>query len=130
MARKARLCAHRSFTLRCMSGRRLPRLPWLSRGVVAGAAGTAAMATLVSPWSAWSAGTDIPARTLTDGTTVEGLWSQVGLDYDDSMVPGQIVASLLGLDQPTRSETRANYAALDVRFGFRIGSCLVAQQNP
>ena len=38
---------------------------------------------------------------LADGTPVEGLWSREGLDYDDSVVPGQIVAKILNLPKPT-----------------------------
>lgn len=58
---------------------------------------------------------------MTDGTPVEGLWSQVGLDYDDSMVPGQIVANLLRLNQPTAAETRAIALGLRWTYGSAFG---------
>ena len=112
-----------------MSGRRLPRLPWLSRGVVAGAAGTAAMAAWYHLARLVRGGRYSGARTLTDGTAVEGLWSPVGLDYDDSMVPGQIVASLLGLDQPTPTETRAIALGLRWTYGSAFGLAHVLLRN-
>ena len=112
-----------------MGGRPLPRLPWLSRGVVAGVAGTAAMASWYHLVRLVGRDRYSGARTLTDGTAVEGLWSQVGLDYDDSMVPGQIVASLLGLDQPTRSETRAIALGLRWTYGSAFGLAHVLLRN-
>lgn len=69
------------------------------------------------------------ARTLTDGTPVEGLWSETGLDYDDSMVPGQIVASLLRLNQPTPTETRAIALALRWTYGSAFGLAHVLLRN-
>lgn len=112
-----------------MSGRRLPQLPWLSRGLVAGAAGTAAMAAWYHVARLVRRGRYSGAKTLTDGTAVTGLWSQVGLDYDDSMVPGQIVANLLGLDQPTPSETRAIALGLRWSYGSTFGLAHVLLRN-
>jgi hypothetical protein len=56
------------------------------------------------------------AAILADGSTVQGLWSEVGLDYDDSIVPGQIVAKLLQLPMPTSGQAKA--LALALRWGY------------
>lgn len=112
-----------------MSGRRLPQLPWFSRGLVAGAAGTAAMASWYHLIRFVRRGRYSGAETLTDGTPVEGLWSQIGLDYDDTMVPGQIVASLLQWDQPTPTETRAIALGLRWTYGSAFGLAHVLLRN-
>lgn len=56
------------------------------------------------------------AATLADGTPVEGLWSDEGLDYDDSVVPGQIVASILHL--PAITPDQAGKIALALRWSY------------
>ena len=63
-----------------MSG---PRVPWLIRGVLAGAAGTACLTLAYET-----------ERRLRPGV-------QGQLDYDDSLVPGKIVASVLHLPSVT-----------------------------
>lgn len=66
---------------------------------------------------------------LTDGTPVQGLWSQVGLDYDDSMVPGQIIANLLRLDQPTHTEIKIIALSLRWTYGSAFGLAHVLLRN-
>ena len=80
----------------------VPRMPWVVRGVIAGASGTAAMS-------------------LTYGV-VRGLRPNVRgpLDYDDGPVPGRIVANLLHL--PDLTSGQEHELALLVRWGF--GSAL------
>ena len=41
------------------------------------------------------------AASLSDGTAVAGLTGSTGLDFDDSVVPGEIVASILHLPSVT-----------------------------
>ena len=66
---------------------------------------------------------------LSDGTPVEGLWSAEGLDYDDSVVPGQIVARLLRLPEPTPGEARALTLALRWTYGPAFGVAHVLLRN-
>jgi len=100
---------------------RPPRLPWLKRGLVAGAAGTAAMATWYHVERRLRRGRYTGVATLADGTPVEGLWSHEGLDYDDSIVPGQIVAKLLRLPEPTPRQAAAITLALRWTYGSAFG---------
>lgn len=58
---------------------------------------------------------------LADGTPVRGLWSQEGLDYDDSVVPGQIVASILNLPKPSNRAAGAITLALRWTYGSAFG---------
>jgi hypothetical protein len=62
------------------------KLPWPIRSVVAGAAGTASMTLAYSTERRVRAGTSEP------------------LDYDDSLVPGEIVANVLHLPSVTGNE--------------------------
>jgi len=109
--------------------RRLPRLGWLSRGVVAGAGGTAAMAVWYHVERALRRGRYTGVTTLADGTPVEGLWSHEGLDYDDSIVPGQIVAHILKLPEPTPREAGAITLALRWTYGSAFGVAHVLLRN-
>lgn len=67
----------------------------------------------------------VGAATLLDGTKVEGLWSQVGLDYDDTNVPGQIVAKLLHLPEPTSEQAKALALLLRWTYGTAFGMTYV-----
>ena len=84
----------------------LPKLSWWKRGLVAGASGTAAMAAWYHLERTLRKGHYTGVTTLADGTPVEGLWSHEGLDYDDSVVPGQIVAELVVEEIYQRCERR------------------------
>lgn len=53
---------------------------------------------------------------MADGTPVAGLWSEEGVDYDDSVVPGRIVASILHL--PTITDDQAGKIALALRWSY------------
>ena len=108
-------------------GRR--KLPWLTRGLVAGAGGTAAMAVWYHLERALRRGRYTGVTTLADGTPVEGLWSREGLDYDDSVVPGQIVASILNLPAPTPREAGAITLALRWTYGSAFGVVHVLLRN-
>lgn len=105
------------------------RLPSLTRGLVAGASGTAAMAIWYHAERALRRGRYTGVRTLADGTPVEGLWSREGLDYDDSVVPGQIVANLLRLPTPTDREAGAITLALRWTYGSAFGIAHVLLRN-
>ena len=100
---------------------RSPRLPWFSRGLVAGAAGTATMAAWYHVERRLRRGSYTGVRTLADGTPVEGLFSHEGLDYDDSVVPGQIVASLLKLPEPTPRQAGVITLLLRWTYGSAFG---------
>lgn len=67
--------------------------------------------------------------TLADGTPVQGLWSREGLDYDDSVVPGQIVAGLLNLPEPTPREAGAITLGLRWTYGSAFGIAHVLLRN-
>jgi hypothetical protein len=112
-----------------MGRRVLPQLPWLSRGLVAGAGGTAAMAVWYHLERTLRKGRYTGVTTLADGTPVEGLWSHQGLDYDDSVVPGQIVANLLNLPKPTDREAGAITLALRWTYGSAFGVAHVMLRN-
>jgi hypothetical protein len=99
-----------------MRRRQLPQLPALTRGLIAGASGTAALAAWYHVTRRVRRGRYIGATILADGSAVQGLWSEVGLDYDDSIVPGQIVAKLLQLPMPTSNQAKA--LALALRWGY------------
>lgn len=60
-------------------------------------------------------------KTLADGTPVQGLWSDEGLDYDDSVVPGQIVAHILNLPEPTPREAGLITLVLRWTYGSAFG---------
>ncbi len=66
---------------------------------------------------------------LADRTPVEGLWSREGLDYDDSIVPGQIVARLLRLPEPEPREAKALTLALRWTYGPAFGIAHVLLRN-
>jgi len=108
---------------------RRPHLPWLSRGLVAGATGTAAMATWYHVERGARRGHYTGVVALADGTPVEGLWSHEGLDYDDSIVPGQIVAKLLRLPKPTPRQAGAITLALRWTYGSAFGVAHVLLRN-
>lgn len=95
---------------------RPPYYPWPVRGVLAGAAGTMAMTLAYYAERRISAGRVAGVHTLADGTQVRGLASDSGLDYDDSVVPGQIVASILRLPGPLRE--RPGELAIALRWGY------------
>jgi hypothetical protein len=104
-----------------MRRRWLPQLPALPRALVAGAGGTAALATWYHATRRIRRDRYIGAAILADGSSVEGLWSEVGLDYDDSVVPGQIVAKLLQLPVPTSGQAKALALALRWSYGSAFG---------
>jgi hypothetical protein len=79
------------------------RLPWPIRSAVAGSAGTAAL-TL-------SYAAERQLRPYRDGP----------LDYDDSLVPGQIVAEMLHLPRLTAPEYRKLGTALRWSYGSTFG---------
>jgi len=66
---------------------------------------------------------------LAAGTPVEGLWSHEGLDYDDSVVPGQIVANLLRLPKPSDREAGAITLGLRWSYGTVFGIAHVLLRN-
>lgn len=105
------------------------RLPWLSRGLVAGFGGTAAMAIWYHLERFLRRGRYTGVRTLADGTPVEGLWSREGLDYDDSVVPGRIVADILHLPTPTAREAGVITLALRWSYGSAFGIVHVLLRN-
>lgn len=112
-----------------MRTRRRPKLPWLRRGLVAGFGGTAAMAVWYHAERTLRRGHYTGVTSLADGTPVEGLWSHEGLDYDDSVVPGRIVASLLKLPTPTDREAGAITLALRWSYGSAFGIAHVLLRN-
>jgi hypothetical protein len=109
--------------------RQLRRLPWLTRGLVAGFGGTAAMAAWYHIERTTRRGRYTGVTALADGTPVEGLWSHEGLDYDDSVVPGQIVASLLHLPTPTNRQAGLITLALRWTYGSAFGVLHVLLRN-
>ena len=96
---------------------------------MAGAGGTAAMAVWYHLERTLRKGRYTGVTTLADGTPVEGLWSHQGLDYDDSVVPGQIVANLLHLPKPTDREAGAITLALRWTYGSAFGVAHVMLRN-
>lgn len=92
------------------------RLPWLTRGVVAGAAGTAAMAAWYHLERALRRDSVTGVDALADGSPVQGLWGTQGLDYDDTVVPGRIVASILHLHHVT--DRQAGIITLGLRWSY------------
>ena len=58
-----------------------------------------------------------------------GLWSREGLDYDDSVVPGQIVAGILNLPTPTNREAGLITLALRWTYGSAFGILHVLLRN-
>ncbi len=95
---------------------RPPHYPWPLRGVLAGAVGTMAMT--ISYWAERQLrkGRSRGAGRLADGTDVRGMASHQGLDYDDTVVPGQIVASVLHFPEALRS--RPGEIAIALRWGY------------
>ena len=77
-------------------------MPWVARNVIAGAAGTATM-------------------TLAYGLERRLRHSERPLDYDDSLVPGQIVASILHLPSVTNREEAVLGSALRWGYGSAFG---------
>ena len=112
-----------------MRTRQLPKLSWLKRGLVSGFGGTAAMAVWYHAERTLRRGHYTGVTSLADGTRVEGLWSHEGLDYDDSVVPGQIVASLLHLPKPTDRQAGAITLALRWGYGSAFGIAHVLLRN-
>lgn len=112
-----------------MRTRRRPKLPWLQRGLASGFGGTAAMAVWYHAERTLRRGRYTGVSALADGTPVEGLWSHEGLDYDDSVVPGRIVASLLRLPTPTDREAGAITLALRWTYGSAFGIAHVLLRN-
>lgn len=102
---------------------------WIQRGLVAGFSGTAAMAAWYHTERTLRRGRYTGVTALADGTPVEGLWSHEGLDYDDSVVPGRIVASLLHLPRPTDQEAGAITLALRWSYGSVFGIAHVLLRN-
>jgi hypothetical protein len=82
---------------------RAMRLPWLAAGVVAGTAGTAALTLAYAT-----------ERRLRRGHRGQ-------LDYDDSLVPGQIVASIMHLPHVTDREENVLGLALRWSYGSAFG---------
>lgn len=89
---------------------------WLARGVVAGAAGTAAMAAWYHLERFLRADGVPGVDVLTDGRAAAGLWAQKGLDYDDTVVPGRIVASIVHLHNVT--DRQAGTLTLGLRWSY------------
>lgn len=108
---------------------RFPRLPAVRRGLVAGFGGTAAMAVWYHVERTLRRGRYTGVATLADGTPVIGLWSREGLDYDDSVVPGQIVARLVRLPEPTPRQAGAITLALRWTYGSAFGIAHVLLRN-
>ena len=79
------------------------RVPWLLRGVIAGAAGTAAMSLAY--------GVERRLRPSVQGS----------LDYDDSLVPGRIVGSVLHLPDVTAREEHELGMLLRWGYGSAFG---------
>jgi hypothetical protein len=79
------------------------RLPWLARAVVSGTAGTAALSLAYA--------TERRLRPHTQGP----------LDYDDSLVPGQIVAGIMHLPHVTAREENELGLALRWSYGSVFG---------
>jgi hypothetical protein len=78
------------------------KVPWLVRGVIAGAAGTATM-------------------TLTYELERRIRGSRSPLDYDDSLVPGKIVAGVLHLGNVSDKEDEELGVLLRVGYGSAFG---------
>ena len=108
---------------------RPPLLPWPLRGVAAGYVGVAAMTLAyyaerrvarrirVSRGKPQLQG----AGVLADGRRVSGLAGQTGLDYDDSVVPGQIIARLLPLPRAISAHPGEIAIALRWSYGSAFG---------
>ena len=79
------------------------KLPWLARSVLAGAAGTTAMTLAYA--------TERRLRSRVKGP----------LDYDDSLVPGQIVASIMHLPHVTARDENELGLALRWSYGSAFG---------
>jgi len=109
--------------------RRLPHLSGLARGLVAGVSGTAAMAGWYHLVRRVRRDRYNGVEALVDGTAVEGLWSPIGLDYDDTLVPGQIVAKLLHLPEPTRLQAQVLALTLRWTYGSAFGFLHVLLRN-
>lgn len=58
---------------------------------------------------------------LADGTAVKGLWAHQGLDYDDTGVPGQIVASILHIGPVTDRQAAVITLGLRWTYGSVFG---------
>lgn len=56
------------------------------------------------------------AASLSDGTAVAGLTGSTGLDFDDSVVPGEIVASILHL--PSVTDLQAGELTETLRWSY------------
>jgi len=110
--------------MRSLPRSRPPLLPWPIRGVAAGYVGVAAM-TLAYYFErrvrsrgteSDSEGRAAGAAVLADGRSVRGLASETGLDYDDTVVPGQIVARILPL--PRALTAHPGEIAIALRWGY------------
>lgn len=91
-------------------------MTWLIRGFLAGAAGTVAMTLTYYVERKLRQGHVEGTIGLRDGTAVAGLASVAGLDYDDTVVPGQIVASILRL--PDTLSRHPDDIALALRWSY------------
>lgn len=96
-------------------------MPWLARGVLAGAAGTAAMAAWYHAERFVRRDSVTGVDALTDGSAAAGLWGETGLDYDDTVVPGRIVASILHLHTVTDRQAGVLTLALRWSYGSAFG---------
>lgn len=95
---------------------RPPYYPWPLRGVLAGAVGTMALTLSYYVERRLRGDRYRGAARLADGTAVRGMASDRGLDYDDSVVPGRIVASILPL--PQQLQQRPGELAIALRWGY------------
>lgn len=89
------------------------------RGIAAGAVGTMAMTLWYAVGHRLLRGGT--ASELADGTPVAGLTTASGLDYDDSVVPGEIVASILHLPSVTDRQAGEITVALRWSYGSAFG---------
>ena len=84
-------------------------IPWPVRGVLAGFAGTLAMSTVYALAHHRRPG-------ASDLIGVAGIGGNVGLDYDDSAVPGRIAEDILHL--PSMTDRQAGQMTLAIRWSY------------
>lgn len=84
-------------------------IPWPIRGIIAGFAGTAAMTAVYSYLHAQRPG----AVGVPDA---DGIGGKVGLDYDDTGVPGHIAENILHL--PSLTARQAGELTLAIRWSY------------
>lgn len=95
---------------------RPPYFPWPVRSLVVGAVGTMAMTVAYWAERRVRAGKFRGAKRLADGRQVRGMATDQGLDYDDTVVPGQIVANILHL--PDAISSHPGEIAIALRWGY------------